>query len=203
MLRRHYALLGFIAMFAVTMGSGVYAKYLTLNESKSISIAVPAGNVTQPTTISGSGRSVSMAPVSVDLDKRGLPKQLVHPNLENIGSKSIINLGKNPVTIRLELMNCSLPVKWLVTSAWPYDPATHTFTKPLPPGGSITGLSMNLWFTFPTDDPSYIHNTDGVIVYNGGLRVTDANSGELLTFIPITIGRGTTSVGGDNCCSPS
>jgi len=200
MYRRHYALVGFIAMMAVTVGAGAFAQHVGKTELVHFWIAVPAGNVTQPITMRGAGPPVSMSPLSIDLNRRGLPKLLLQTDLEGIGTHWIYNLGKKPVTIRLELVNCSLPVEWSVNANWPYDPVTHTFTKPLPPGSSIPNLGIDWIFTIPKDDPSYLHNDEGIIVYHGGLRVTDANTGELLTFIPITIGRGTTSVGGASCC---
>lgn len=202
MFRKHYAIFGFILMAAVTFGAGAYAQQLGKTELIHFWIATPAGNVTQPITMRGAGPPVSMAPLSIDLDQRGIMKRLIQPDIEGIGTHWIYNLGKKPVKIRLELVNCSIPVEWKVNANYPYDPETHTFTKPLSPGSSIPNLGIDWIFRIPKDDPSYVYTASGaVIIYNGGLRVTDADTGELLTFIPITIGRGTSNLGSASCCS--
>lgn len=195
-------LLGFATTLFFTLGASAYALQLSQTESISFYIATPAGNVTDARVVKGTGPPISMAPIALDLDQRGILKKLIQPDLQSIGTKNIYNLGEKPVRIRLELLDCGIPVKWNVKSGIPYDKETHTFTAPLAPGKSIPGLSIEWIFSIPGDDPSFIVKPNGaVVVYHGGLRVTDADTGETLTFIPITIGRGTTTVGVESCCS--
>ena len=72
-----------------------------------------------------------------------------------------------------------------------YDHETHTFTELLPPGESVPNLAIDWIFKIP---PELLAERrlppGGLTVYSGGLKLTNADSGELLTYIPIKIGRG-------------
>ncbi|MEM3040275.1 MAG: hypothetical protein QXO54_05670, partial [Candidatus Methanomethylicaceae archaeon] len=132
--------MAFIIMFCITIYSGVYANSLSKAEIVHFWVAVPAGNVTEPITLRGAGPPINMAPIIIDLDARGLPKNLLNPNIEAISTHWIYNLDKRPHKLGLDLLNVTFPVEWEVRADWPYDPATHTFTKPLPPGQRIPSL---------------------------------------------------------------
>ncbi len=94
----------------------------------------------------------------------------------------------------MELTNTTFPVEWKVTANFPYDAVNHTFTEPLAPGKSIPGLSMSL--VFHMSEEAYTRS----IAYNGGLLLSNADNGTMLTYIPIIIGH-VTSLGGDlSCC---
>jgi hypothetical protein len=186
----------FAMMLCLTLYSGVYASSLGKAEIVHFWVAVPAGNVTEPMTLRGAGPPISMAPLTIDLDARGLPKKLLNPDVEAISTHWIYNLGKKPIRICLDLVNVTFPIEWEVKADWPYDPSTHTFTKPLPPGQRIPGLSVDWIFKIPA------YYMDEQVIYDGGLLILDADSGQPLTFIPIKIVRGGTTVpqGGVGSC---
>jgi hypothetical protein len=84
----------------------------------------------------------------------------------------------------MEAVNTTALTVATVQADFGYDPETRTFTQPLQPGKSIPALAMDWDFDIPQEK---LHNP---VVYNGGLRFTDADTGELLTFLPIRIVNG-------------
>ncbi|MGC8936361.1 MAG: hypothetical protein ACP5KV_03225 [Candidatus Methanomethylicaceae archaeon] len=193
---RTLAIIAFTSMLCLTLYSGVYASSLSKAEIVHFWVAVPGGNVTEPKTLYGAGPPVKMAPIVIDLDERGMLKNLLNPHVEAISTHWIYNLGKRPVRLGLSLVNVTFPVEWEVKANWPYDPTTCIFTKPLPPGQRIPDLSIDWIFKIPA------YYMDERIIYDGGLVVYDADSGQSLTFIPIKIVRGgyTPSQGGSGSC---
>ena len=181
-----------LAMFLFTIAAGAYAQTFGANEIVHFWLAVPAGEVLEPTVIRGVGPPVSLSPLQIDLDQRGFLKNLFQPDVEALSTHWIYNLGTKPVKIRMELINVTIPVKWEVGANFEYDPETHTFTQPLMPGSSIPNLGIDWIFQIPQNDAP--------LVYNGGLLLIDADTGMNLTVIPIKIGRGEASFGGANCC---
>ena len=97
-------------MVAVTVGAGAYAQDYGKNEIVHFWLAVPAGDVAEPQVLRGAGPPVSLSPIYIDLDARGVLKKLLQPNVEALSTHWIYNLGKKPVRIRMDLINCSIPV---------------------------------------------------------------------------------------------
>jgi len=188
-----------LIMIAVTIGAGAYAENYGSNEIVHFWIAVPAGDVEAQMVMRGAGPPISMSPVHIDLNARGILKNALQPQVEALSTHWIYNLGKKPVTIQMELINCSIPVRWEVNANYPYDPETRTFTQPLPPGKSIPNLGIDWVFDLPSQDDAMQNGNLGV-VYDGGILLKDANTGEKLTLIPIKIGYGMDSLGGASCC---
>jgi hypothetical protein len=172
-------LIAAIAIFLVTISAAVYAQEFGKAESVSFKVAVPAGTIAVPVIVKGTGQQISMAPLAINLAARGLPKMLFNGGTERIKSGGITNVGEKPVRIRMEMVNSTIPVQWNVKAGLGYDPASHTFTEPLMPGKSVPGLSASWYFSFP---PEKLHDP---VVYDGGLRFSDADTGEILTFLPI------------------
>jgi len=190
------AVIGAVAIFLITLGAGVYAQGYGQAEMFHFRVAVPAGTIVNSTTIRGAGAPVAMAPIIIDLQQRGLPRYVVRPDLEAISTHTITNVGKKPVRIRMELTNLDFPVEWDINANHPYDPASRTFTEPLLPGQSIKNLGADWFFYIPAER---LHDP---VVYNGGLKLTDADTGELLTFLPIQIVNGKAAAGSTplECC---
>lgn len=187
--------IGFTLALLFTLYAGVYAVELRKSEIVHFWIAVPAGNITKSTTIHGAGPPIRMAPLVIDLDERGFIKKLIQPNIEAISTHWIYNVGKRPLRIGLELVNANIPIEWEVKANWPYDPVKRIFTAPIPPGGRIPNLSIDWIFIIPD------YYMDEEVIYNGGLLIYDADSGQPLTFIPIKIVKGgLSSSGGGSCC---
>ncbi len=193
---RKTVLIAFVAMFIITLSAGVYAAAFGKSEMVHFWVAFPAGNVTEPMTLRGAGPPISMAPIIIDLDERGVLKNTLNPKIEAFSTHWIYNLGKKPVRVQLELANTTFPVEWSVNSNLPYNETTHTFTGLLYPGQSIKNLGIDWYFRIPD------YYMDEQIIYQGGLRIIDADTKQVLTFIPIIIGRGQEIVGGvADCCS--
>lgn len=190
------AIIAFVTMLAITIYAGAYSSALSRSEIVHFWVAVPAGNVTSPMVARGAGPPINLAPISIDLDRRGVLKNWLSPDIEAISTHWIYNVGKRPVKVQMELVNCSIPVKWEVNANFEYNPDNHTFTQPLMPGQSIPNLGIDWIFQIPA------YYMDERVIYDGGLMIKDANTGALLTFIPIKIvrGGGETS-GGASCCS--
>lgn len=180
-------------MFSVTMAAGAYAYSYGKAELYHFWVGTPAGNVTEPMVLKGAGPPLNLAPVNIDLLQRGLLKNLVQPTIEGLSTHWIYNYGFKPVRIHMELVNLSIPVRWEVNCNHPYDEVNHTFTEPLGVGKSILNLGIDWIFEIPRDK---LHDN---IIYNGGLKLTNADTGALLTFIPIVIGNGLDSSAGGAC----
>ncbi|MCQ5377088.1 MAG: hypothetical protein NO516_03460 [Candidatus Methanomethylicia archaeon] len=187
--------IAFLIMFLITVGAGVYAASYGKAELYHFWVAFPAGNVTSTTTLRGAGPPITISPVNIDLDQRGLLKNWLQPGVEGLSTHWIYNLGTKPVRVKMELVNLTIPVKWEVNANMDYDPVTHTFKERLMPGQSIKNLGIDWLFYIP---PYYL---DEQVIYDGGLKIIDADTNATLTFIPIKIGRGGVSSGGADCCS--
>jgi hypothetical protein len=189
-----------LIMLLITIGAGAYAQDYGKNEIVHFWVAVPAGEVKEAKIMRGAGPPVSLSPIQIDLNARGVLKNLIQPNVEALSTHWIYNLGQKPVRIQMELVNCSIPVKWEVNANFPYDPETHTFIQPLMPGKSIPNLGLDWIFDIPTYESTIQQGTEG-LVYNGGLLLTNADTGERLTLIPIKIGYGQASFSSAaGCC---
>jgi hypothetical protein len=185
--------IAFVAMLAITISAGIYIQGVGVSEMVHFRVAVPAGNITGPVVLRGAGPTVEMAPVTIDLDKRGLVKEMINPGIEGISTHWITNTGKKPVRIRMDFLDLTIPVRWEVSANLPYDPATRTFLEPLNPGQSIQNLGIDWIFEIPRDQ---LYEP---VIYQGGLVFEDAETGEVLTYLPVIIGRGV-GEGGDAAC---
>lgn len=172
-------LVAVIGIFLLTISAGVYGMDFGKAESVSFKVAVPAGTITAPTLVKGTGTQINMAPITIDLSRRGIPKMIFNEGIERIKSSGITNVGEKPIRIKMDIVNSTVPVRWNVKSDLAYDPDSHTFLEPLMPGKSIPNLGASWYFNFPTEK---VHDT---VVYNGGLQFSDADSGVILTFLPI------------------
>jgi len=181
--------LGFVLVMGITLSLGAYSATLGKSELVHFWVAVPAGNVTAPMVLRGAGPPISMSPIVIDLQSRGVLKNLLQPQLEGLSTHWIYNLGKKPVKIKLNLANVppDITVDWEVNSGFEYDASTHTFKTPLYPGGSIPNLGIDWIFHIPA------YYMDEPVVYNGGLEVIDADTGVVLTSIPIKFVNGAAS----------
>ena len=187
--------IAFLLMSGITIFASAYGKTNATNEKVSFSMATHVGNVTETRIVKGPGPTITMTPIVIDLDSRGILKSIIQPMVESVSTKSIYNYGKQNVTIHMEMTNATLPIEWIVTANYPYDKVNHTFTKPLTPGKSITGLSLEIRFIM--DAEAWQRD----VIYNGGLRLTEASNGTLLTFLPIQIIHGSAGSGGSfECC---
>ena len=180
-----------LAVFTATLGSSYYTAAVGRAEIVHFWVAAPAGYVARPKVFNHTGTTVRVTPIVIDLDRRGFLKRWLQPEVEALSTHWIHNVGKQPLRIRMELASLTIPVAWEVNANLGYDHETHTFTEPLPPGESVPNLAIDWIFRIPREFLAERRlPPGGRTVYSGGLKLTDADSGELLTYIPIRIGRG-------------
>lgn len=158
-----------IVTLGLTLVSGVYSGYLSKSEMIHFWVYFPQRG-SRPTSI------------TVDAGSQGVLKRLFNPWVIALSTHWIVNTDNRPHLIRLELVNCTLPVEWEVSAGIPWNPDNRTFAEPIGPfGQSIPYLGLDWVFHIPPEIRTQR------IWYQGGLAVTDANSNETLSFIPITI----------------
>jgi hypothetical protein len=113
----------------------------------------------------------------VDVGQQGFLKRTLQPNLISISSHWIRNVGTQPYRIRIEMDMCDLEMEWL-TFERDWDQAAQASTRAIEPGD---GFNMDWFFTIPKGA-----RNNQVICY-GELRVLDADTGGLLTDLPVKI----------------
>ena len=114
----------------------------------------------------------------VDIGQEGWLKKQVQPRFVNLSSHWIRNVGVKPYKIRLEMNLCDLELEWeTFESGW--DKATRSSTRYIEPGKTF---NMDWYFHVPPDLMQ-----QNVICHQGQLEVFDAETGESLSALPITI----------------
>ncbi len=187
----------FLLMFFVPVAMGVYSPYQSKAEIPYLMCPVPAGNITSPVTVKGAGLSVTTRAVVYDIDGVHLLKKLFNPNVVRI-AVYISNVGEKPINAIIELVNCTMTVGWWINPTTPSNKEgimpgqlrgppyvwewSSISSSPIMPGQKLP--ESFLFFEIP---PSLM---DKPVIYHGGLKITDVDTGEFLTFIPIEIVRG-------------
>jgi len=159
-------ILTFLAAFLLVFGSGFYATRLNASELVHFRIVFPSSRV---------------SPILLHASQRGFLKQILDPWHEGLSTHWIVNNDTKPHKVKMELANVTIPVQWEVHAGVPYDHETKTFTKPLPPKGSIPQLGIDWIFYFSEEV------RERTVWYDGGLKIVDAETGETLLFQPIKI----------------
>jgi hypothetical protein len=115
--------------------------------------------------------------VLVDVGQEGWLKHTLQPNFLNISSHWIRNVGVKPYKIRLEMSLCDFELDWDTPEA-NWDQATHSTTLYIPPSRTF---NMDWNFHIPPE------KMQQAVVCKGQLEVFDAETGDSLTVLPITI----------------
>jgi hypothetical protein len=113
----------------------------------------------------------------VDVGQQGLIKRTLQPGLISISSHWLRNVGTQPYRIRLEMDMCELDMEWLTFEA-NWDQETQASTRLIEPGDTF---NMDWFFHIPAEQ----RNQE--IVCAGELRIIDADTGNLLTDLPVKI----------------
>jgi len=170
----------FLGFISLSLG-GFYSLSILTSEMVHFHINFPAadrekaGGLGPPGGFGG-----RLQPVVVNLAKEGMPKRACCPWIVGISTHWITNIGEKAYTIRLELVNCSIPVDWSCSlSTW--NPKTKAITQEVLPHQSVSGLSLDWYFHIPPE----LRNVE--VIYDGGLSIVDAQTGENLSFLPIKI----------------
>ncbi len=159
----------FICALFVTLGSSYYSAHLGKSEMFHFWVFFPAG------------RGPPASPIEIHVNQQGFLKRILDPWVVALSTHWIINTGDKPYIVGLQLVNCTFPVEWEVNAGIPWDPETKSFTQPLGPGESVPYLGIDWFFHVPKEiRPQRIW-------YDGGLAVIDSETGDTLSFIPITI----------------
>jgi hypothetical protein len=90
---------------------------------------------------------------------------------------SCCNVGTQPYRIRIEMEMCDLETEWLTFEA-DWDQATQESTRYVEPGDTF---NMDWFFRIPDEVRAQ------ATVCDGELRVLDADTGDLLTDLPVRI----------------
>jgi hypothetical protein len=191
----------FLAVVIATVGMGFYAgTVLNPTELVHFSVPVPAGHIDRPRMVGqAGGRRSFIKPIKVDVSEQGSPKRLFCPWIVGLSTHWISNIGSKPHRIGMRLENTTFPVEWHVNASIPWDPQSGTFARALEPGERVPELAIDWMFNIPVE----VRNKP--IWYEGGLSVFDADSREVLTFIPISfVNSGATHEDSGVCdhCSP-
>jgi len=172
----------FLAVAIATVAAGFYAaRVLNRTELVHFWVPVPAGRVERPRMVCcESGPRAFVKPIRVDVSKQGILKRAFCPWIEGLSTHWILNADSKPHRIGMRLENTTFPVEWHVSAGIPWDPESRTFSKAIQPGERVPELAIDWMFNFP------VEVRDKPVWYQGGLSVFDVDSGEVLTFIPIT-----------------
>jgi len=181
-LKRIYSMIAFSIVVIFTLGSSLYAE-IVLGPTELVHFWVPfPAVVTRPVTVPiPGGGTVFARPILVEVHKQGIFKRAVNPWVIGLSTHWLVNVGDRSYRIGLRLVDTTLPVKWEVSAGTPWDPGSKTFARPIESGKTIPELGID-WFFYIPEDVRPLH-----VWYSGGLVVFDADSGETLTFLPITI----------------
>jgi len=179
---KHFSVLAFVIVMILTIGSSLYAE-VVLGPTELVHFWVPfPARVTRPMTVPiPSGGTVFTRPILVEVHKQGIFKRAINPWVIGLSTHWLVNVGDRPYRIGLRLVNTTLPVKWEASAGIPWDSESKTFAHPIEPGKMIPELGIDWFFYIPEDVRSL------QVWYSGGLVVFDTDSGETLTFLPITI----------------
>ena len=113
--------------------------------------------------------------VLIDVGQEGWLKRL-QPRFFNLSSHWIRNVGVKPYKIRLDMDLCDFELEWETPEA-NWDQATQSSTRTSSPGKLQHGLVL------PHSDRSHARERG----LPGQLEVLDAETGESLSVLPITI----------------
>ncbi|MDO8847494.1 MAG: hypothetical protein Q7W51_03805 [Coriobacteriia bacterium] len=185
--KRTHKVLWFIATMTVVFAAGYYRQTIQTGESVHFALNYPAeGDET-----GGLGALGADGKLVVQVEKVSPIKKLLQPNVFNLSSHWLRNVGDTPRHIRLELEGFNYPVRWESTDKT-WDEETHSIGRILEPGEDVT---VDWFVTLPRPVP-----TDDVII-EGAIVVIDADTGERLTVFPVKFMGGDAVIGeGGDCC---
>jgi hypothetical protein len=115
--------------------------------------------------------------IVVDVGQQGLIKRTLQPNFLSLSSHWIRNVGTQPYQIRIEMDMCGMDLEW-ETFERDWDPVGHTSTRAINPGDTY---NMDWYFRLSEQD------RNRSVICDGQLSLFDAQTGSLLTELPIKI----------------
>jgi len=176
-----WALLGVSVMIAL----GGYSSSIAAGERVSFVMNFPASG----TECGGPSMRNLTGHVSGSLDQAGVAKRYLQPNVVEVASHVIMNVGDTERLISFETSGFPQETEWHSRDlAWNED--THSIDRPIPPGEAV---DLSLRVTFPEPLPAK------ETLLSGSILVVDTDTGETLSELPVHI-QGTGSGTGGSCC---
>jgi hypothetical protein len=178
-------ILWFVVTMAIVFAAGFYRQTIQTGESVHFSLNYPATGM----QTGGLGAMGDTGKLVVEVAKVSPIKKLLQPNVFNLSTHWLRNVGDTPRRIRIELEGFDCPVRWESTDKT-WDEKTHEIGRVLAPGDDVT---VDWFVTLPRPLPE-----DDVII-DGAIVVLDAETGERLTEFPVKFlgGEATVGEGGD------
>jgi hypothetical protein len=176
-------IIAFIFISALTFGSSIYAKnILSASENVTIWVVFPVGKVTKPMAVPNpSGGKVFVKPVVIDIQKQGTLKKTLNHWRVGLSSHWVVNVGPTACRPAISLTGADIPIEFEVRSGFPFDDESKSFLKPIQSGQMVPNLIMDWVFEIP---PKL---RDQAVLYNGALVISNADTKETLSTIPIKI----------------
>lgn len=177
---------------AMALAFALGAWRMTMADAESVHFAV-----NYPATgkdMGGPGAMGATGSVVVNVGNTGFIKSVVQPDVVNLSSHWVKNVGDTPRRIRVAAEGFKYPIRWdSLDRDW--DDETHSVSRALDPDEAIT---VDWFVTLPRPLPA-----DTYTLAQGTFAVYDADTGELLTALPITIvNSGFGAAKGGDCCAP-
>lgn len=185
-LTRRSRVLSFVAAgAAVAIVLGAYAGAVAGGERGSFVMNFPA----EGAAAGGPSMRELTGLVVVSLDGAGIIKRLVQPDVIEVASHVVSNVGDTPRRIRFEVEGLTDEMEWHSRDrSW--NPETHEIEREIAPGESV---DFGLVVTLPDPLP------EGVTPIEGTIAVVDAETGERLSELPVKFVR-EGFVAGGACC---
>lgn len=187
---RWYRYLWFALAMALAFGLGAWRVTMADGESVGFAVNYPASGG----DAGGLGPMGNTGGVEMNVGNTGILKRIVQPDVASLSSHWVRNVGDTPRRIRVAAEGFDYPIRWHSTERT-WDEETHSVGRLLDPDEAI---GVELLVTLPWPYPADIYTLD-----QGKFTVYDADTGELLTELPISIvnTRFSSAKGGD-CCAP-
>lgn len=185
MRERVSAILLGVAAASLVFALGAYGGSVAGGERGGFTMNFPATgeNVGGPSPRELTGR------IGVSLEDAGVFKRLVQPNVVEISSHVVTNVGDESYRIRFEADGFGVPVDWHSRDrAWNHD--TRTIERDIAPGEHV---DVGMVVTFPRPLP-----TEPVLA-NGAIVVMDDRTGERLSVLPVVVAHTGEAMAGA-CC---
>lgn len=189
--RRWLVVVWVVAGVTVALAIGAYAKAIGAGERGSFVMNYPASGA----QAGGPSAKALTGGITVPLETAGFIKRIFQPNVIDVVSHSVRNVGTTPRRIKFDTVGfettSGVPVSIELHSRdLKWNPDTHEIERDLAPGQAV---DFGLLMTLPDPLPAIAVPVKGTIV------VKDARTGEPLSAITVQFERAGYPAGGD-CC---
>lgn len=185
---RFKAFLWVVAGIAVVFGLGAYNKSIAAGERGGFVMNFPATGA----QTGGPSPRLLTGEVVVPLDRGGAIKRYLQPDVIEVTSHVVTNVGDVSRRIRFEAVGFTPDTEWHSRDrSW--NPATREIGRPLAPGDSVdVGLLVHLPDPLPSRS----------VPVSGTIYIVDAASGERLSELPVRFEQSGFPQAAGDCCAP-